>query len=249
MSATNVFAFIPAYREQISVTTFESTHTMASTLLSKGIGIAFGTYSWYDIAELRNIVLSYWYDLMPDSTHLLFIDDDMGFSPQAVLDMISIGEPVIGAMYRKKTENYDWAASGLPLGTADFKGRSFLEVEGIGAGLMLIRRDAIDKMVEHFPELIRDHMMIGDFQACKRTLGLFDQMPSGKGKVSEDISFCRRWRETGGKVWASVGHEITHVGWHAFKGCYARWRMETDAKRVEDQKLDGSGAAASAAAG
>lgn len=236
MSGTNLFAFIPSYREQISGVTFDSTHMLASTLLSKGIGIAFGRYSWFDIAELRNIILSFWYDMMPDSTHLLFIDDDMGFPAQCVLDMLSFGEPVVGAMYRKKQLDYDWAASGLPLGTAEFRGKSFLEVEGIGTGLMLIRRDAVDRLIEWDgqredgkPSLIRNHMLIADFQQCQRTLGFFDQLMSERGKVAEDISFCRRWRQAGGKVWANLNHEITHVGAHEFRGCYARWRMEQDA--------------------
>lgn len=236
MSTTNIFAFIPSYREQMSKVTFESSHMLSSTLLSKGIGIGWGSYSWYDIAELRNIILSFWYDMMPDSTHLLFVDDDMGFPAQCVLDMLSFGEPVVGAMYRKKQLAYDWAASGLPLGEAEFRGRSFLEVEGIGTGLLLIRRDAITTMIEKFPELIRDHMLIADFQQCKRTLGFFDQIMSEKGKVAEDISFCRRFRETGGKVWANLNHEIVHVGNHEFRGCYAAWRMEQDAEKSDTPK-------------
>src|SRR5688572_25345415 len=98
----NIFAFIPSYRGQISGVTFDSTHHLAPALMSKGIGIAFGRYSWFDIAELRNIMLTWWYDQMPEYTHLLFIDDDMGFPAQCVLDMLSFDEPVIGAMYRKK---------------------------------------------------------------------------------------------------------------------------------------------------
>lgn len=237
----NIFAFIPSYRGQISGVTFDSTHSLAPALLQKGLGIAFGRYSWFDIAELRNIILSWWYDMMPDHTHLLFIDDDMGFPAQCVLDMLSFDEPVVGAMYRKKSLEYDWAASGLPLGTADFRGRSFLEVEGIGTGLMLIRRDAVTRLIEDQPEMIRQHMLIADFEQCKRTLGFFDPIMTDKGKVAEDISFCRRWRAAGGKVWANLNHEITHVGDHEFKGCYARWRMEQDVERA--MKSDGQSAA------
>lgn len=236
VSVTNIFGFIPTYRDAIKGVTFDSTHTLSSTLLSKGIGIAWGRYSWFDIAEIRNVALTYWYDIMPDSTHLLFVDDDIGFPAACVLDMLTFGEPVVGAIYRKKTFEYDWAASGLPPGEAEFRGRAFLEVEGLGAGLLLIRRDAVTTMMEKFPELIRPHMTIGDFARCERTIGLFDHLMSEKGKVSEDISFCRRWRQAGGKVWANTSHEITHVGDIEFRGCYARWKMEQDAagKIAED---------------
>ena len=245
---TNIFVFVPSYRGQVSGVTFDATIELVSTLMQKGIGAAVGRYSWFDIAELRNIMLSVWYDHMPEMTHLLFIDDDIGFPAALVTDMLAFGEPIVGGLYRKKSLDWDWAASALTPGTGEFRGRAFLEVEGLGCGAFLIRRDAVDRMVEKFPELIRDHMVLTDFRArgAKRTIGLFDPLMTPEGKVAEDISFCRRWRQTGGKVWAATGYEITHVGEHEFKGCYARWRMEQDIKRVEDQKLDGSSPAAAA---
>lgn len=225
-----LFMFIPCYREMISAQTFDASHALMASLMNKGMQAHIGRYSWFDIAELRNIVLSYWYDCMPEFTHLLFVDDDMGFPADVVTDMIAFNEPVVGALYRKKCESYDWAASGLAPGTAEFRGRAFLEVEGLGCGVFLIRRDAVDQMVEKFPDLIRDHVGIGDFKVSglKRTLGFFDSIMSAEGKVAEDISFCRRWRMTGGKVWANAAHEITHVGAHEFKGSYAKWRMDQE---------------------
>ena len=222
-----LFMFIPCYREMISAQTFDSSHALMASLMGKGIEGHIGRYSWFDIAELRNIALSYWYDCMPTFTHLLFVDDDMGFPAEAVTDMIAFSEPVVGALYRKKCMEYDWAASGLGPGIGEVRGRSFLEVEGLGCGLFLIKREAVDRMVEVFPELIRDHVGIGDFKVSglKRTLGFFDAIMSPEGKVAEDISFCRRWRQAGGKVWASAAHEITHVGSHEFKGSYAQWTI------------------------
>ena len=238
-----LFVFIPCYRDQISGVTFDATHHLMATLMAKGMQGMIGRYSWFDIAEMRNIALSVWYDCMKDSTHLLFVDDDMGFPPEVVLDMIAFNEPVVGALYRKRCLEMDWAASALPPGTGDFRGRSFLEVEGLGCGCFLIRRDAIDKMVEVFPELIRDHMLLKDFElaGATRTLGFFDPMMDPKGKVAEDISFCRRWRQAGGKVWANTAHVITHVGAHEFKGSYAQFRLEEEARK-EMEKNDQSAA-------
>lgn len=234
-----LFMFIPCYREMISAQTFDTSHALMAGLMQKGMQAHIGRYSWFDIAEMRNIALSYWYDCMPTFTHLLFVDDDMGFPPEVVTDMIAFNEPIVGALYRKKCENYDWAASGLPPGTGEVRGMSFLEVEGLGCGCFLIRRDAIDLMVEKLPHLIRDHVVIGDFKisGLKRTLGFFDAIMSPEGKVAEDISFCRRWREVGGKVWASAGHVITHVGQHEFKGGYADWRMTEHLKKQHEDNI------------
>src|SRR4051812_39412013 len=103
-----VFVFVPAYGRQITTTTFETTHELMSALAAKGIEASIGSFAWPDIEEVRNVVLSMFYDVMPDFTHLLFVDADVGFPAQMVIDMITFGEPVVGAMYRKKKFDVDW---------------------------------------------------------------------------------------------------------------------------------------------
>lgn len=220
----NVFVFVPAYRGSLSAVTFETSHRLMSTLISKGVQTGIATHSWYDIAELRNMVLSVWYDVMKESTHILFVDDDMGFPPQMILDMLTFGEPVVGAIYPKRTSPMVWCGSGIE--AAEYR-PGFIEVEGVGGGVLLIRRDAIDKMISAYPELIGDYMVLNDMKAAggTRTLRFFDQfVVPGEGKAGEDISFCRRWREIGGTVWASVAYDIQHVGPHIFSGCFAKTR-------------------------
>lgn len=222
---SKVFVFVPAFRGQLSTVLFETSHHLMARLSQKGITASIGTYSWYDIAELRNMVLSVWYDAMKDSTHLLFVDDDMGFPPEMILDMIAFGEPIVGAIYPKRTSPRVWCGSGIE--AAEYR-HGFIEVEGVGGGAMLIRRDAVDKMIEGYPDLIGDYMVLDDMKAAgaTRTLRFFDQFITPEGKAGEDISFCRRWRAIGGVVWASTGYEIQHVGPHIFSGCFAKERKQ-----------------------
>lgn len=221
----NVFVFCPAFGRQITSTTFEATHQLMSAFMSKGIHAGISTFSWPDIAEIRNMVLAFWYDAMPESTHLLFVDADMGFAPEMVLDMMQFSEPMVGAAYPKRTYPIEWAGSGIE---APESRQGFIEVEGLGMGCFLIRRDAITTMIEKFPELVFDYMTLTDLakMGAKRTFGFFDPIRGPNGKVSEDISFCRRYRETGGKVWASVAHSVTHVGPWGFTACLADERKE-----------------------
>lgn len=220
-----VFIFIPAFGRQITTTTFESTHELMSALTSKGITAHIASFSWPDIEEIRNMALSYWYDVMPDFSHLLFIDADVGFRAQMVLDMLLFNEPLVGGLYPKKTFPVDWAASGIEAG--EYR-RGFSEVDGIGAGCLLVRRDAVTALIEKFPELIFDYMVIPDMKnaGATRTLSFFDKIRTPEGRVSEDISFCRRFRETGGKVWASTAYVMDHVGPWSFSACFAKERHE-----------------------
>lgn len=54
----------------------------------------------------------------------------------------------------------------------------------------------------------------------KPTVALFHLMLEGSVYMSEDISFCRRWRELGGEIWMYLGPgaPVTHHGEHAYRG-------------------------------
>jgi len=212
-----------------------STHRMVPMLHAKGHSVAITTSSSPDIAEVRNVALTHWYDGMKMSSHLLMIDADMGFPPELIVDMLALNEPMVGAIYPKKSLEVEWAASGWGKDTnAGGKGH-FLKVRGLGMGCFLIRRDAIDRMVAELPDII-DTSFDADGAAQHpegRLLRAFDPMRNEAGhRMSEDISFCHRWCSIGGEVWGAGGYEMEHVGMHSFKQCYTRW-ADDKAKQVK----------------
>jgi hypothetical protein len=221
---------VPAYGRMITASTFNATHALMPRLNASGIGCGIGTISHPDIGEVRNMMLSMWFYEMPQHSHMLFVDADMGFPPELVLDMLAFNEPCVGAMYRKKGFEVEWAASGIE-GTPEARG-GYMELAGLGMGCFLIRRDAVQAMIDHFPDLVQptdDYELRGLLTPCPpMLLRFFDGIDRGsKGRVSEDISFCMRYRETGGKVWGAGHYEITHEGPAPFIGSYNRWCMET----------------------
>src|SRR5215475_14443227 len=98
--ATDVFIFVPAFGNRLSTATFLTTHAVRQQLMMKGIGGGISSLSFPDIAELRSMAITIWYDTMPQSSHILFIDSDMGFPPELVTDMILFNEGVVGTVYR-----------------------------------------------------------------------------------------------------------------------------------------------------
>lgn len=231
-----VLAFCPAYKNQITGTTFLTTHALSNLLRSKGIGFGVSSISSPDIEWVRNFALSFWYDKQPQYSHLLFIDDDMGFMPDVVVDMLAFNEPVVGALYPKKVYPVQWAVSGLA--NPETRG-PFLEVEGLGCGCFLIRRDAITAMLEKMPDLIdeRANAVGHEFmrkEGITRLIRAFNCIEDpGKGRVSEDISFCRRWRECGGQVWAATHHKMVHVGPHEYVQTYSEWVVGEMARQAD----------------
>ncbi len=223
-----IVIYVPGYGHQISAATFQATHRLVPALHAKGHEVAISTSSSPDIAEVRNVALTHWFDGMKAATHLLMIDSDMGFPPDVVLDMLGLNEPMVGVIYPKKLLEVEWAASGWGEHTnAGGKGH-FMKVRGLGMGCFLIRRDAIQTMIEKMPEIIDPETPGPDqLHPEARLIRAFDPMRNAEGRrMSEDISFCYRWELCGGEVWGAGGYEIEHVGMHSYKACYAKWAEE-----------------------
>ncbi len=224
--ATDILICVPAFGQMICATTFLTTHALRQHLMSKGIGGGITTLSFPDIAELRSMFTTIWYDTMPQSSHILFIDADMGFPPELVSDMVLFDEAVIGTVYPQRKMPLSWAGSGSGTPLTERRG-DFMRVEGVGFGCTLIRRDAITKMIEKFPELIDTRLALhpaGETlrgAGTNRLLRLFEKMDvPDRGLISEDLSFCIRWGQCGGSVWANIGHRMSHVGPFDYSGRY-----------------------------
>ena len=55
-----------------------------------------------------------------------------------------------------------------------------------------------------------------------RLIRAFDELYVDGLRLSEDFSFCHRWRHgCNGQVWANITHQISHVGLQQFRGSYA----------------------------
>jgi hypothetical protein len=235
----------PAYGEIFYAPYVQSMYRLVRACERQKWNTTFATISYADIVESRNFLLTNWFD-KTDATHLLFIDADMGFEPQLVIDMIGLDKPVVGVVYPKRQIDLERLTKLAAEGEAprrainrshDFilrrnarsgavNAKGFIEVDGIGAGVMLIRRDCVDTMLKKMPELSDKGAKKSSPLAknLDRLIRAFEPMFVDAGRLSEDFAFCHRWRQCGGEIWANVTHEITHIGLHRFKGRYSNAR-------------------------
>lgn len=202
-------------------TTF-SLMALAKALLHSGRDYYFTNWAFPDVAESRNVLTTMWFD-KTDAEWMLQIDADMAFPPQLVIDMLAFGQPVTGCLYPKKKYPLEYVGywnERPPIRDG------FMKVEGIGFGVTLIHRSAVAKMLEAGAAQSdeRDGDVAGHLLAdlgLTRLIRAFDRIDTDRGRLSEDYSFCERHRQCGGEVWASIAHQITHIGLNGFAGRFA----------------------------
>jgi hypothetical protein len=177
----------------------------------------------------------------PDATHLLFIDADIGFEPSQVLRLIDCGADMCAAIYPIKRIDWDRIKATLAAGrpnpgaaalnyvfevedpAAVATRGGFAKVRFAGTGFLMIRREALERMCAHYPQLRyeRDHSTEAA-TASRNRFALFDCMIDETGTyLSEDFAFCRRWTDMGGEIWADLKSTLNHVGPLVFRGDFS----------------------------
>lgn len=161
----------------------------------------------------------------PSFTHMLFVDSDMGFRPEAVQRMIDFDKDVVGCIYPRRSLDFDrfhsvsrQVADPLTarmiaqdyvakddLVRTDFGDgkwgfvteRGFVRTKGIGAGVTLIKRGVFERLRAAYPELASPPDESYRNLAVKREVfQCFEPAPGEDGLfVSEDLAFCQRWRD------------------------------------------------------
>lgn len=176
----------------------------------------------------------------PAATHLLFIDADIQFNPMDVIRMINANKDVVGCSYACKTLLWDRVAEAAKEGVYDpnalkLAGMSGVynkvivdsegsdeveEVYEIGTGMMLIKREVFQKMIDTNPDdwiLSDDPVDIRKPVEERKYFRFFDTATIDNRYYSEDYMFCKMWRELGGKVHLLKNTMTRHWGGYAFE--------------------------------
>ena len=153
--------------------------------------------------------------LASPATHLLFVDADIGFAPEAAFRLLDAGHDVIGGAYPKKAQDpaAPLAYEFEPLAGVHPKPDGHLQAADAGAGFLMISRAAAQRMVDAHPALrarLGDMHELGVAEAAM----VFDSFtdPAGGRYLSDHQAFCHRWRALGGEVWIDLTPGLSHVG-------------------------------------
>jgi hypothetical protein len=180
------------------------------------------------ISRVRNSHITVFYDEFKDFDYFVSIDSDLEIINKNPNDnifkkLISHDLDFVGGLYALKSYEDEPKTSSLSsAGENKIPYNSGLvEMDWLSSGCWCLKRSAIKKMIDHYPELIYD----GDgLMSGKKVYGLYVPFISDMGNdkkkyLSEDWAFAERWRASGGKIFADTTILLNHIG----KFPYSLW--------------------------
>ena len=162
------------------------------------------------------------------ATHFMFIDADIRFQPESILQMIACDKEVIGGLYPKKALPVNYVINLKP--ETKIQGDIFT-VDTTGTGFLLFKRQVYEKMIAQFPETkYVDDVGLGK-QYEPMMYSIFDCKIDQRGHyLSEDWLFCRRWQDMGGEIWVHSKVLLNHIGHYEFQGDLSKIDVINQAK-------------------
>jgi len=165
------------------------------------------------ISRARNTLVAKFLN-NPQSTHLMFIDADIGWEPWHLLVLLNRDVDVIGGLYPMKSLPVKWVVNGFD--GAETGPDGLQEVSKTGTGFMLVKRHVFDKLTAH-PAVKPFNNDIGLPKELDQHLRTYyDTAVRENRYYSEDWTFSENWRDMGGRIWVDKRVLLKHTGTYTF---------------------------------
>jgi hypothetical protein len=214
LRTTRVHIMMPCYGGMLTESTFMSYIKWANLCRQLNIDWTMETMTNESLISRARNTLTAKFLLNKDSTHLMFIDADIGWEPWHLLVLLDRQKDVIGGLYPMKSLPVKWCVNGFD--GAEEGPNGLQEVTKTGTGFLLIKRDVFEKMDKH-PAVKPFNNDIGLDPALNPYMKTyFDTAVRENRYYSEDWTFCENWRDLGGQIWVDKRVLLKHTGTYVF---------------------------------
>jgi len=214
LKTTRVHICMPCYGGMLTESCFMSYIKWANTCRQLGIDWTMETMTNESLISRARNTLTAKFLHNKESTHLMFIDADIGWEPWHLLVMLNRDVDVIGGLYPMKSLPVKWCVNGFD--GAEEGPDGLQEVSKTGTGFLLIKRHVFEKLDAHpaTKPFMNDIGLPVELNPFMKTY--FDTAVRENRYYSEDWTFCENWRDIGGKVWVDKRVLLRHTGTYVF---------------------------------
>lgn len=153
---------------------------------------------------------------------VVFLDYDVSWQPEDMIKLLQTEGDVVAGTYRYKHNEEEYMGmlhvgpQGLPLMRED----GCLEAMCVPAGFLKVTVNAINHFAKKYPELMFGSPMNPDLDMFNH--GVIDGVWFG-----EDYAFCKRWLDSGGKIWLIPDLNLDHNSYPAcYKGNFHKYLLK-----------------------
>ena len=237
-NSTIIFVGTPVHSD-VSIHYFKACLEFQKECFVRKIPVMFQVMKSSLVTQGRQLCLSSF--LSSNATHLLFIDSDISFNYRMIERMLNFDKSICSVPYPIKSMDGDKIKKrineGSPLdpkllgnqytmSVDDPKNikveNGVIEVDRVPAGCMLIKRSAIERLIEEYPEFtIKQHTLIdGKLVIREHMYNFFDSYwdPKEKTYTGEDFYFCKLAKHAGIRMYALIDEYIGHHGEFSYTG-------------------------------
>lgn len=170
-------------------------------------------------------------------TDMLFIDDDMDWKPDAVVQVLASEQPLVGVAGRMRVDkpNTDPAVWCLQLLSPeegitqdDF---GCIKLRSVGTGFLRIHREVFVALAAAHPEWKRAGTG-SQSDAERENYYRFFAFGDDHHEMGEDYGFCAAWRELGGEVWIYPDAALGHTGERTYTGAASEMFVAAEDEEV-----------------
>lgn len=218
---SNIIIALPAYTGLVHCGTMRSLLYDVAALMNAGHAVrVVEEIGNADIARCRSMIVAKFL-AQPQATHLVMVDTDVAWEPGGLVRLIEAGVDFVAGAYPMRIgDGTQFHLRMLPqqVHTADPR-TGLVEVEAVPAGFMCLRRSVLEQMREHYADSKFSFAECPGGVAWDLFEAYWETDADGlRHKYGEDYSFCKRWRDIGGKVWVDPSISMGHLGTKIWKG-------------------------------
>lgn len=225
---------LPVMRGQLEAECFSSLMVARRHLYENGIPHNILSNECSVISASRNGIVQMFLNTTTADL-FMWVDSDIMFPQYGIKRLVDRNLDIVGGVYYHKDYMatptiYKMKEDGRfrIYGEADIKDKPF-EVDGIGTGFLLIKREVLAKFT---PDVVKE----------MGTPFGFGFSPDGT-EEGEDLSFCRRAKKLGYKIWADPTIPLGHIGRKAYtiedfenNNMFQNWKAK---KESYDNSIEG----------
>lgn len=180
----------------------------------------------------------------PDATDLFFIDSDMQWNAEAVVNMVALPDLVVGGSYPTKNNWGSWTSQPIfqedketkknhPLGRVLADGSALIHADFLAAGFMRLKREALEQYRDHYPQHRYKEPCADPSNADREYIEYFASIRENGLLYGEDMMFSKRLKEMGMDMFIFTNVNFGHYGVKGWTGNYHSF-LKGDGKKQDE---------------